>query len=60
MDPGFKPHRPQNAEGIRMLPPMSVPIPRADHPRAIRAPSPPELPPAERVLSNGFGIAPNI
>ena len=43
-----------------MLPPISVPKPSADHPKAMRAPSPPELPPAERVASNGFGTAPNI
>src|SRR5215467_2085612 len=57
---GFKPTTPQNADGIRMLPPKSVPKPRGDPPEAISAASPPELPPAEWERFQGFRVKPKI
>lgn len=44
-DVGLKPHIPQNEDGMRMLPPMSVPMPRIEPPAPMRAASPPEEPP---------------
>ena len=55
---GFRPTTPQNADGIRMLPAMSVPKPRGEPPAAMIAPSPPELPPADRSSRHGFRVRP--
>ncbi|MEQ2186995.1 hypothetical protein GOODEAATRI_034591, partial [Goodea atripinnis] len=42
---GLKPQIPQKEAGMRILPPMSLPMPRMEPPPPIRAPSPPEEPP---------------
>lgn len=42
---GLKPHMPQKAAGMRMLPPMSLPMPSGEPPPPMRAPSPPDEPP---------------
>ena len=47
-DVGRSPKSPLKADGMRIDPPMSVPKPPGDPPRAINAPSPPELPPHDR------------
>lgn len=39
------PYIPQNDAGIRIDPPISVPIPRTEPPHAIKPPSPPDEPP---------------
>jgi hypothetical protein len=39
-----------------MEPPISVPMPRHEPLKPIRAPSPPEEPPAVNVLLNGFVV----
>lgn len=44
-DVGLKPQMPQKEAGMRMLPPMSLPIPSREPPPAMRAPSPPDDPP---------------
>jgi len=47
---GLKPYMPQHKEGIRMEPAMSLPTPRGEPLKAIRAPSPPVEPPAVSVV----------
>lgn len=44
---GLNPQMPQKDAGIRMLPAMSVPMPRKEPPPPIRAPSPPDEPPGD-------------
>lgn len=56
---GLKPHIPQNEDGMRILPPMSVPIPRMEPPPPMRAPSPPEEPPGVFWRLCGFRLWPN-
>lgn len=41
---------------LRILPPMSVPNPRGEPLRPIRAPSPPDEPPLERLRFVGFHV----
>ena len=55
---GFRPQIPHMLDGIRMLPPMSLPIPMTEPPPAMRAASPPEEPPGPRVGSSGFTVRP--
>jgi hypothetical protein len=50
---------PEYAAGLRMLPPMSVPIPRHDMPAAMAAASPPDEPPGVRAKLKGFFVRPN-
>ena len=51
---GFSPNRWLKAEGIRMEPPMSVPMPKTEPREARRDPSPPELPPGDSRRLWGF------
>ena len=44
------------AAGERIDPPISVPIPKHDPLNPSKAPSPPELPPAVKVVLNGFVV----
>lgn len=57
-DVGLNPQIPQKADGIRMLPPISVPKPRIDPPPPIRAPSPPDEPPGVFLRLQGFKVCP--
>lgn len=45
MGVGLKPHTPQNAAGILILPATSVPRPKGEQSAAIKPASPPLLPP---------------
>jgi len=45
-------------DGCLMLPPMSEPIPSKLPPEAIKATSPPEEPPAERIGECGLRVTP--
>lgn len=56
--PGFRPNRPTKWHGLRIEPPRSEPIPSGDMPDAIAAASPPDEPPAVRIGSCGFAVAP--
>ncbi|PQM44147.1 hypothetical protein C1Y40_05692 [Mycobacterium talmoniae] len=56
---GLKPTTPQNAAGIRMLPPPSVPIDSGAIPAATAAALPPEEPPAVRLESAGLRVTPH-
>ena len=49
---------PQNAAGMRPLPPWSTPSERSTSPARTAAPDPPDEPPAERVGSTGFRAGP--
>lgn len=51
---GLNPTQPQNADGILIEPPISVPIPTGLQHEAINPPSPPEEPPVVLVVSHGF------
>lgn len=51
-------HIPQKSAGFLRLPPISEPIPRGEHPEAINAASPPELPPAVLSTFQGFFVDP--
>src|SRR6516162_1843993 len=42
-----------------MLPPMSVPVSRAERPHAIATADAPDEPPGARSRSHGFAVAPN-
>ena len=55
---GLSPARPQNADGTRMLPPVSVPRSIAEPPAAMIAPAPPLLPPGVRPTSYGLLVWP--
>lgn len=48
-DVGLNPNVPQHNAGMRTDPPMSVPTPSGEPRMAIRAPSPPLLPPLVRL-----------
>ena len=50
---------PQNAAGIRPLPPWSTPSDMSTSPERTAAPEPPDEPPAERVGSTGLRAGPN-
>ena len=50
---------PQNAAGIRPLPPWSTPSERSTSPDRTAAPEPPDEPPAERDGSTGLRGGPN-
>ena len=53
------PDNPHSAEGIRIEPPPSDPVPSGIIPAAIAAPVPPEDPPGEKARAHGFAVAPN-
>ena len=55
---GFSAAIPQNAAGMRTLPPMSVPMPSGEPPAATIAPSPPLLPPGARSRFHGLFVRP--
>jgi hypothetical protein len=56
---GLRPYTPHRLDGIRILPPISLPKPNTDPPPAISEPSPPDDPPTPRVVSWGFLVTPN-
>src|SRR5579871_6081050 len=55
---GFSPVTPQNEAGMRIDPPVSVPVAIATIPAATAAPDPPLDPPGTRSVSQGFRTAP--
>src|SRR6266404_685234 len=55
---GFRPVMPQNDAGIRIDPPVSVPVAIGTIPAAIAAPEPPLDPPGMRSGSHGFRTGP--
>ena len=55
---GITSNNPQYAAGMRMEPPVSVPVARGTIPAANAAPDPPLDPPGIRVTSQGFLTAP--
>src|SRR5882757_4451847 len=56
---GLRPWVPQNADGMRIDPPPSVPIESGTNPAATEAAAPPEEPPAVRLGSRGLRVGPN-
>ena len=57
---GLKLYMPQQSAGIRMDPAMSLPTPSGEPRKATNAPSPPEEPPAVRLVLCGFSVRPNM
>ena len=57
---GLCPKTPQNADGTRTDPPMSVPISKLVMPHATAAAAPPDDPPGTRPTSHGLLVVPNI
>ena len=57
---GLNPYVPQQNEGIRMDPAISVPTPSIEPRRVIRAASPPLEPPAVRFVLCGFSVRPKM
>ena len=57
---GLCPNTPQNEAGIRIEPPMSVPISNEVSPAATAAAAPPDDPPGTRSAFHGFTVVPNI
>lgn len=57
---GLKPYTPQQREGMRIDPAMSVPIPKIEPRNATRAPSPPLEPPAVKLVLWGFRARPKM
>src|SRR5207302_6695520 len=55
---GFRPTQPHSDAGIRMLPPVSVPVVAAARPAAIAAPEPPLDPPGIASTFHGLCVAP--
>lgn len=53
-----KPQIPQKVAGMRMLPAVSVPMPRMEPLCANMAPSPPEEPPGVFFKFRGFRVCP--
>ena len=56
---GFRPTRPHAADGMRIEPPVSVPIEASDMPAATATADPPLDPPGDRVGSSGWRTGPN-
>src|SRR3954469_9842142 len=56
---GLCPTTPQNAAGMRIEPPPSVPIAIGVAPYATDAPAPPEDPPGVRSSATGLRVRPN-
>lgn len=57
---GLNPYVPQQSEGMRIDPAMSVPTPSGEPLKATNAPSPPEDPPAVRVVLWGLSVRPKM
>ena len=57
---GFSPKIPLKADGIRIDPPMSEPMPITEPAAARSAPSPPLLPPTIRLVSYGLLVRPKM
>ena len=55
---GFRPTSPQKLDGVRIEPPVSVPILSGPSPDATAAPLPPLLPPVVRLVSHGLTVTP--
>ncbi len=55
---GFRPTKPQNAAGMRIEPPMSVPSANGTQPPDTATPEPPDEPPGVRVASQGLRVTP--
>jgi len=55
---GFRPARPQNAAGVRIEPPPSVPVASGTRPAASAAPDPPDEPPGDHSSPHGFRVGP--
>src|SRR5271165_2455382 len=55
---GFRPVTPQKDAGMRIDPPVSVPVAKGRMPAATAAPEPPLDPPGMRSVSHGFRTAP--
>ena len=55
---GFIPYAPQNADGMRIDPPPSVPTANVTMPLATEAAAPPLDPPLVRDRSTGFRVTP--
>ena len=53
-------HIPLNVAGILMLPPISEPRPNGEEYEPTNPPSPPELPPVDRLVFHGFLAYPKI
>ncbi len=56
---GFSPKRPHDADGMRIEPPPSPPMPTATIPAATATAVPPDEPPGVRVGSQGLRVRPN-
>ena len=56
---GFRPTRPQNAAGMRIDPPPSVPVASGAMPAASAAPLPPLEPPGDQSRAHGSRVSPN-
>ena len=57
---GFSPTRPQQAAGIRIEPPPSLPWATGTMPAATAAAAPPEEPPGVRSRSHGLRVGPKM
>src|ERR1700754_3678128 len=57
---GLYPTMPQVEAGIRIDPPISVPVARVVNPAASAAPDPPEEPTGPYALFHGFSVVPHI
>src|SRR4029450_6245233 len=57
---GLWPNTPLNDAGMRIDPPMSVPISNDVSPVATAAPAPPDEPPGTRSAFHGLTVVPNI
>src|SRR5258707_5703186 len=55
---GLKPTTPHRAEGMRIEPPVSLPIAQSHMPLATATAEPPDEPPATRLVSCGLRTAP--
>ena len=55
---GLRPDSPHMADGMRMEPPPSEPVPTGTMPDAIAELVPPDEPPGERPSCHGFHVAP--
>jgi hypothetical protein len=56
---GFSPTSPQQAAGMRIEPPPSLPCAIGTMPAATAAPEPPDEPPGVRSRSQGLRVGPN-
>ena len=55
---GLRPASPQNAAGVRIEPPPSVPVASGTRPAARAAPEPPDEPPGDHSSPHGLRVAP--